>query len=280
VPPPGKPVTSTLAAFRESIDRFNASQPNRELLDGIRAYNHLMIDHLNAIRDLRGTVVLDVGASPHGYALERALDRGATVYVGVGLDIARPEYVMSDQGRAGILLESDAASLGVPAGAFDLVLSISTLEHALDVDAVLSEIARVLRPGGLALLMFEPIWSCSYGHHLHHFGDCAKLIPPWGHLTMDPEQMRRFLTGHWPEGAPLSLDGAIEWTYVGPALNRLTIRDFHVRLARCPLRVEWTVDLKEEATEHADLERAVSLTGMSADELTTKGLSVLLKKDT
>jgi SAM-dependent methyltransferase len=270
---------TTLAAFRQSIDRFNVSQPNRKLLDGIRAYNHQMIDHLNAIRDLRGTLLLDVGASPHGYALERALDRGATVYVGVGLDIAQPEYVMSDQGRVGLLLESDAAALRVPAEVFDLVLSISTLEHALDVDAVLSEMARVLRPGGLALLMFEPIWSCSYGHHLHHFGDCAKLVPPWGHLAMEPGEMRRFLTGRWPEDAPLSLDGAIEWTYFGPALNRLTIRDFHARLARCPLRVEWTVDLKEEATDPADLERAVSLTGMSPEELTTKGLSVLLKRD-
>ncbi len=78
---------------------------------------------------------------------------------------------------------------------FDLVFSISTLEHVQDVDATLSEIARVLKPGGQALLTFEPVWSCSYGHHLHHFGDCADLLPPWAHLTHTPERMRESLAG-------------------------------------------------------------------------------------
>jgi SAM-dependent methyltransferase len=272
-----KPVTATLGAFRASIDRFNASQPNRELLDGIRAYNHEMIDQLDSIRALSGALLLDVGASPHGYALERALECGATVYLGVGLDIGEPEYVVSDRGKVGMLLESDAAALGVPDDSFDLALSISTLEHASDVDAVLSEMARVLRPGGFALLMFEPIWSCSYGHHLHHFGECAKLVPAWGHLTMGPEQMRERL-GSWPADAPLSVDQAIEWTYHGPALNRLTLRDYRDCLHRCALDVEWIVELKEEGTDPAELARAASVTGMSAAELITKGLSALLKK--
>ena len=275
---PSKASASTLSAYRASIDHLNASQPNEELLDDIRAYNHRMVDRLNAIRALRGTLLLDVGASPQGYALERALEHGVTVYVGVGLDISQPEYVVGDRGTVGILIELDAASLGFPAGTFDLVLSISTLEHALDVDAVLSEIARVLRPGGLALLTFEPVWSCSYGHHLHHFGDCAKLIPPWGHLTSAPERMRQSLTGRWPEDAPLSLDQAIEWVYSGRAINRLTIRDFRECFRRCSLRVEWMIDLKEEPSDPVAVQHVARLTGMSVDELGTKGLSVLLRK--
>ena len=118
----------TLSAYRESIDRFNASQPNKELLDGIRAYNHKIVDNLNATHPLRGTLLLDVGASPHGYALERALEGGVTLYVGVGLDVSRPEYVVSDRGSVGMLLRTDATSLQFPTGMFDLVLSISTLE--------------------------------------------------------------------------------------------------------------------------------------------------------
>jgi SAM-dependent methyltransferase len=273
-----RPSTSALSAYRESIDRFNASQPNKEMLDGIRAFNHRTVDDLNAIYPLKGALLLDVGASPHGYALERALEDGATLYVGVGLDIARSEHVVGDRGNVGILFDTDAASLQFPAGMFDLVLSISTLEHVSDVDAVLSEIARVLKPGGLALFTFEPIWSCSYGHHLHHFGNCAKLVPPWAHLTRTPEQMRELLTGRWPEDAPLSLDQAIEWTYSSQAINRLTVRDFRDRFSRCPLKLEWTVDLKEEV-DPVEARRVAHLTGLSPDELATKGLSVLLRKE-
>lgn len=270
---------STFAAYRESIDRFNASQPNKQLLDDIRAYNHRMVDHLNAICSLRGTLVLDIGASPHGYALERALELGATLYVGVGLDISRSKHVVGDWDNVGVLLDTDATSLQFPAGMFDLVLSISTFEHVSDVDTVLSKIARVLKPAGLALLTFEPVWSCSYGHHLHHFGECAKLISPWAHLIRTPEQMRQSLTGRWPEDAPVSLDQAIEWVYFGQAINRLTIRDFRDRFSKCPLKIQWMIDLKEMDVDPAVVQSVSRVTGMSVDDLTTKGLSVLLRKE-
>jgi SAM-dependent methyltransferase len=269
----------TLAAYRESIDRFNRSQPNRPLLDGIRAYNHQILDNLEQIQSLRGRFLLDIGASPHGYALERALEHGASLYVGVGLDIARPERVVGEGHRVGVLLEADAACLPFPTAMFDLVLSMSTLEHVEDVEAVLTEIARVLRPGGQALLTFEPVWSGSYGHHLHHFGECARLVPPWAHLWWTPDDMRRSLTGRWPSDAPLSLEQAIDWVYASRAINRLTVHDFRSRLRRCPLTVEWLVDLKEDGVDPAEAERVADRTGLSVDDLTTKGLSALLRRD-
>ena len=80
------------------IDRFNASQANSTLLDAVRSYNHHIIDELVRIRPLRGVRLLDVGASPHGYALERALAHGVHRYVGIGLDIHEPMLV--DAGAA------------------------------------------------------------------------------------------------------------------------------------------------------------------------------------
>jgi SAM-dependent methyltransferase len=268
---------STLTEYRACIDRFNASQDNAELLDGIRSYNDHTVDELNRIRPLRGMLLLDIGASPHGYALQRALEHGAALYVGVGLDIPRRELVIGDHG-IGLLLKADAASLPLPADAFDLVLSLSTLEHVLDVDSVLSEMARVLRSGGLALLTFEPIWSCSYGHHLHHFGECAKVVPPWGHLTCTPEQFRLAMTARWPQHAPLSLDQAIEWVYFGREINRLTVRDYRDHLVHPLLEVEWMVELKEPDPDKRAAQQAALATGMSVEDLTTKGLSVLLRR--
>ena len=85
---------SSLAEYRVSIDGFNASQPNKALLDGIRAFNHDTVNELNKVRPLREAFVLDIGASPHGYALERTLEHGARLYVGVGLDVSRPQVVI------------------------------------------------------------------------------------------------------------------------------------------------------------------------------------------
>ncbi len=268
----------TLPAHRSAIDRFNHAQPNAALLDGIREHNHRVVDDLNSIRPLGGALVLDVGASPHGYALERALEHGASLYAGIGLHVDLPTYVLGTGDTAGVLLEADATDLLFASGVFDLAFSISTLEHLSDVDAALSEIARVLKPGGRALLTFEPVWSCSYGHHLHHFGACAAVVPPWAHLTRTPDELRREIGGAWPADAPLSLDQAIDWIYSGPDINRLTIRDVRERLWRCPLALEWVVDLKETDVDTAAVADVARATGLSPDELSTKGLSLLLRK--
>lgn len=275
---PGGPGTRPLAAYRAGIDAFNASQPNRALLDALRAHDHRVVDEMDGIRPLAGCLVLDVGASPHGYALERVLERGAALYAGIGLDVAAPEYVVGERGNVGLLLNMNGEALAFPDAMFDWVVSISTFEHAADVGALLREIARVLKVGGLALVSFEPVWSCSYGHHLHHFGACARVVPPWGHLLRTPDEMRRLLTGRWPADAPLSLDAALDWIYAGPALNRLTIRQHRERFAGGPLAVEWSVDLREEGVDPAAAREAAARTGLSVEELTTKGLSLLLRK--
>ena len=261
-----------------SIDGFNSSQPNKALLDGIRAFNHDTVNELNKVRPLREALMLDIGASPHGYALERALEHGARLYVGIGLDISPPQVVVDAGGSLGMLLKGDAVALPISSDTFDLVLSISTFEHVLDVDAVLSEIARVLRVGGQALLTFEPIWSGPHGHHLHHFGECAKVVPPWSHLTHTPEQFRAALADRWPVDAPVSLGQAVDWVYVDREINRLTVRDYREQFRQSGLEVEWMVDLKEPNLDESAAKEAAAATGLSVDDLTTKGLSVLLRK--
>ena len=267
----------SFAEYRASIDGFNSSQPNKALLDGIRAFNHETVNDLNKVRPLRETLVLDIGASPHGYALERTLQHGARLYVGIGLDVSRPQVVVDAGGSLGMLLKGDAASLPISSDTFDLVLSISTFEHVLDIDAVLSEIARVLRVGGQALLTFEPIWSGPHGHHLHHFGECAKVVPAWSHLTHTPEQFRTAMADRWPANASLSLDQAVGWVYFDRDINRLTVRDYRERFRHSSLEVEWMVDLKEPNPDESAAKAALA-TGLSVDDLTTKGLSVLLRK--
>jgi SAM-dependent methyltransferase len=273
----GESAARALDEYRGEIDRFNAGQPNHDLLDAIRAYNHTIIDALHAIRPLPDLSVLDLGASPHGYALEHALARGAASYVGIGLDVDDPVCIRGPAG-IGVLKNEDGEQLTFSDASFDLVVSMSTFEHVAHVDRVLAEIRRVLKPGGQALVTFEPIWTCSYGHHLHHFGPIASHVPDWSHLLWTKEEMAANLAARWPADASLSLADAIAWTYDSDAINRIGIREMRDYFARGPLKVEWIVPLADANRDPDRLALVSRTVALTADELMTKGLTALLTR--
>ncbi len=270
--------TVSLSSYKLSINELNASRSNVNLLNAIREYNHQMLDTFNQFSSLTGKTILDVGASPHGYTLEQALQRGASLYVGVTLSTEEPVYVQGNSGENGIILKMDATDLRFPDKFFDRVFSISAFEHILEIEMALDEIKRVLKIGGLAFISFEPIWSSSGGHHLHHFGEWSKVVPPWSHLIWTPDDMRQKLSGKWPKNASITLDKAIEWVYFGDNLNRKTIRDFKRVFESSGLEIESFTELKEKNTDIAFAERVSMKTGFTLQELETKGISILLKK--
>jgi SAM-dependent methyltransferase len=275
---PGPAVTSfTLDAYRADIDRFNASQPNAPLLDAIRGYNHTIVDSLHSLRPLQGQRVLDVGASPHGYALERALALGAAKYIGIGLDVSDPVIVTGPTG-VGELRKADAEALPLAEASIDLIVSMSTFEHVGHVDRVLREMWRVLKPGGGALVTFEPIWTASYGHHLHHFGPVSKAMPDWAHLLWSKQDMLTSLADVWPAGDPLTLAAAAAWVYDSPEINRVGIREMRQYFAESPMKVEWLMPLADEARDEARAAAVSAATGLDVADLTAKGLSVWLRR--
>lgn len=79
----------------------------------------------------------------------------------------------------------DARTLEFPDGHFDLVHSCAVFEHLADVTRVVEEMARVLRPGGMASIVIHLFTSLSGGHHPEWtFPDeePSRRIPPWDHL--------------------------------------------------------------------------------------------------
>jgi len=268
----------TLEEYRKIVDQHIESQPNKSLLEAIRSFNHSQLDEFNRSCPLNGTRLLDIGASPHGYALEHALEQGVSLYVGIGLDIKTRDLVRTPAGNTGMLMPMNALDLKFPTGMFDAVICLSVFEHVSDPAAALEEINRILQPGGCALISFEPVWTCSYGHHLHHFGDCAKLVPPWAHLIWTSEQMRDNLQKQWPKDAPISLDDAINWVYHSDALNRIPLARHRDIFREASLNVEWIQPLPNEKIDETSLKKAAKSTGFSGEDLRTRGLSVLLRK--
>jgi SAM-dependent methyltransferase len=94
---------------------------------------------------------------------------------------ARPGARRSDPLACG-----DVGALPFRSGSFDLVTSVAAFEHFLDVPAVLAELRRVLRPGGLAWIGIHPFTCPSGAHNLSATEVPLRSLPPgvepWDHL--------------------------------------------------------------------------------------------------
>lgn len=83
----------------------------------------------------------------------------------VAIDI-RSEGFSDEARRQGVgFVQMDAAAIGFPAGAFDMVFSFNSFEHFPDPEVVLREAIRVVRPGGYIYLDFGPLYWSPKGAH-------------------------------------------------------------------------------------------------------------------
>jgi SAM-dependent methyltransferase len=152
-----------------------------------------------------GAKVLEVGCGPGRLSIRLAREHDLDV---TGLDLD-PEMIRraeanavrgSRDGHGPVFMIGDVASMPFPDGSFDLVVSTLSLHHWADPSAGLAEIARVLRPGGGAL-----IWDLRPGR-----------IPLHGHLADPIDDM---------SVTSLQLIDSARWTWPWPfrLLRRLEL---------------------------------------------------------
>lgn len=124
-------------------------------------------DELSLLPQLRGARVLELGCGS-GHSLRYLAERGAAELWGLDLSpaqLALARETLAARGHAARLVESpmeaDLAAVGLPDGAFDLVLSVYALGWTTDLDRTLALVARALRPGGVFIFSWEhPVYSC------------------------------------------------------------------------------------------------------------------------
>jgi ubiquinone/menaquinone biosynthesis C-methylase UbiE len=163
-----------------------------------------------------------------------------------------PDVVTGDR----TLACSDVGALPFPDNSFDLVTSVAAFEHFLDVPTVVTELARVLRSGGLAWVCIHLFTSPSGGHNLSLVDIPLRTMPtnvePWDHL-----RQRRL-----PFHVPLN-----EWRrdqYLDAFASSLEIVNHY-----CAMH-------EGEAFLTPDVER--DLSGYSRDELTLRDYVIVARK--
>jgi SAM-dependent methyltransferase len=141
-----------------------------------------------------GARVLEVGCGPGHLSIRMARQLGLDV-TGLDLDPAMIEVARANAARAPddsrrlpSFVLGDAALLPFPEGSFDLVVSTLSMHHWADPRAGLSEIGRVLRPGGRAL-----VWDLRPG-----------VVPLHRHVP-DPLEHT--------QGGPLKVVSATPWRW-------------------------------------------------------------------
>jgi SAM-dependent methyltransferase len=172
---------------------------NRFVLDFARRY----------ARENPGLAMLDYGCGAG--ALVAAARReglpmqGADVFY-AGSDARAQAEAAGLRGAA--IHEIHGARLPFPNAAFGLVVNNQVMEHVEDLDAVLAEIHRVLRPGGVLLSLFpsRDVWR--EGHigipfsHWFRPGSRARFFYTWA--------LRAAGLGYWKEQSPTAKQWALD----------------------------------------------------------------------
>lgn len=112
--------------------------------------------------------VIDVGTGT-GANLRLLRDMGFTHVVGIDPSAEAARWC-AEKGL-GTVREGDMRALPLPDGSVDLVLATDVAEHVEDDHNALSEICRVLRPGGVALITvpaFPSLWGLQ-DERSHHY---------------------------------------------------------------------------------------------------------------
>jgi ubiquinone/menaquinone biosynthesis C-methylase UbiE len=133
----------------------------------------------------KGETVLDVGCGP-GFYLEElapAVEPGGQL---AGIDSSEQMVELARRRCAGIpnveLQMASATSLPFADAKFDAAISVQVLEFVAELDAALTELHRVLRPGG-RVVVWDVDWTAA-AWHSDQPDRSARVLRAWdGHLS-------------------------------------------------------------------------------------------------
>lgn len=148
---------------------------------------------LEALKLAPGERALDIGCGPGYVSLEMAARVGTSGSV-VGIDTSQPMLDAAAArcaGHANIVFKpADATALPFEAGSFDAAVAVQIYLFVPQLERALAELARVLRPGGRAVVV-DTDWDSL----VWHSGDASRMhrfIEIWKRRYVDATVARLF----------------------------------------------------------------------------------------
>lgn len=182
-----------------------------------------VIDFLRGDASLEGQAVVDVGCGDGIIDLGLAIKGRPAELVGYDVRPTDVDGLLHSARAAGVADElpenlsfqtSGVEQLPAPDDHFDVAVTWSAFEHVTRPVRMLSEIARVLKPGGILFLQLWPFYHSEHGGHLWpHYSE------PFPHLMHTDEEIREHLVGR------RATDPTREALDEYESLNRITLDD-------------------------------------------------------
>lgn len=173
----------TLADIREEYDRLYLSEPVR---DEDRAYGFMARLLRGQKPDMRSLLDIACGG---GFFLRAARDAGQGPLSMTGIDLSGEALKLAGRECPGaLLLQSSAEALPFRDRSFDAVSCLGSLEHFLDIGRAVSEMRRVVKPGGLFLILVP---------NLFWYKDILQVLRTGDRLQRNQTHERFASLGEW-----------------------------------------------------------------------------------
>lgn len=170
------------------IDKLESADEDA-ILAAARRSGEVVLGQFHGHNQLAGKDVLDFGCGAAGKTLFYAEQGAAGTWgVDIAIDHAGPAIARARAQNLPFEIDRITPENGIPLAdaSIDVVLSSSVLEHLPDLGRSLSEVFRVLRPGGLFLNRWHP-YGTRFGSHLHHV-----IGIPFAHRLFSEKALIRF----------------------------------------------------------------------------------------
>lgn len=197
----------------------NYETQHRSLLDFLKTVGLFSSD--------RPPVVLEIGFISGGHSCFGWENLGAKV---TAVDNLYSQSRVYEEGLESFLKKDRGSSVNFCFGditkkndldesSFDIIYSISTLEHIQNLPGAFTEMKRLLKPGGIIVHHYHPFFSVDGGHAL------GVLDSPWGHVGLKLEDVKRY----FEQLRPYEAQEAIRW--FNDDLNKLSLNEMQAQIA-------------------------------------------------
>ncbi|WP_432797497.1 class I SAM-dependent methyltransferase [Poriferisphaera sp. WC338] len=182
--------------------------------------------HVDEVGGLDGKTILDFGCGWGGETVWLGERAKAAMGCDINKSALRDANDFARQMGAGNVKFAESGVNGLPYEdeTFDAIFSTNVFEHVMQPAAMLSEIRRVLKPGGRFVSQFGPLFYSPLGYHL-----CWATQVPWAHLLFGFEAVIQVRNTKrepwWPK----------DWKETG--LNKMRFKGFESAVSEAGLGV-------------------------------------------